>query len=68
MTLTLTRDKVMTWYVDNFFKIKENLKNLKIKNKSGADTCHVLFKNVNYLNTVSKKINGPKFHEKWWPN
>jgi len=40
--------------VDNFFKLKK-LKKIKQKiKKPGADTWHVLFKNVNYLNTVSE--------------
>jgi len=34
-----------------FFKLKNFKKKLK---KAGADTCHVLLKNVNYLNTVSE--------------
>jgi len=33
-------------------KIKKKLKKIK---KPGVDTWHVLFKNVNYLNTVSEK-------------
>jgi len=42
--------------VDNFFKIKKILKKLKKKSKKPrTDTWHVLFKNINYLNTVSEK-------------
>jgi len=38
-----------------FKKILKNLKKLKkIKKKSRADMWHVLFKNVNYLTTVSE--------------
>jgi len=45
----------------NWKKLKQNLKKLK---KSGANTWHVLFKNVNYLNTISeKRPNWPKFEE-----
>jgi len=37
-------------------KIKKKLKKIKKKlKKPGTDTWHVLFKNVNYLNTVSEK-------------
>jgi len=31
------------------------LKLKKLKKKTGADTWNVLFKNVNYLNTVNEK-------------
>jgi len=49
--------------VDIFFEIKKKIKIFKIflkglknkKNKTGVDTRHVLFKNVNYLNTISEK-------------
>ena len=51
MALTLTRGIIVTSQIDNFFEIKK----LKKKTKKKTDTCHVLFKNVNYLNTVSKK-------------
>jgi len=52
--LTLTCGTIVTWHVDNFFKLKK-LKKIKQKiKKPGADTWHVLFKNVNYLNTVSE--------------
>jgi len=38
-------------------KFKKNLKKELRKKfkKPGADTWHVLFKNVNYLNTISEK-------------
>jgi len=36
-------------------KLKKFKKNLKKFKKPGADTWHVLFKNINYLNTVSEK-------------
>jgi len=37
-------------------KIKQKIKKIKKKQKKpGADTWHVLFKNVNYLNTFSEK-------------
>jgi len=38
-----------------FLKLNFFLKKLKKSKKPGADTWHVLFKNVNYLNTVSEK-------------
>jgi len=42
--------------VDHFFEIKKKLKKIKKKlKKPGADTWHILYKNVNYLNTVSEK-------------
>ena len=37
------------------FTIKVGKTKLKNKIKSGVHTWHVLFKNVNYLNTVSEK-------------
>jgi len=62
VALALTRGTIVTWHVDIFFEIKKNLiffLNLKkfkfFLKKPGADTWHVLFKWVNYLNTVSEK-------------
>ena len=42
-------------------KLKKNLK--RLKKKTRADTWHVLFKNVNYLNAVSQKDQIDKFDE-----
>jgi len=55
VALALTRGTIVTWHTwTNFWnkKIKKIKKKIK---KPGADTWHVLFKNVNYLNTVSEK-------------
>ena len=38
-----------------FLKLKKIKKKLKKIKKPKTDTCHVLFKNVNYLNTISEK-------------
>jgi len=48
----LTRDTIMTWHVDIFFKIKKiktKIKKIKKRRKKGTDWWYVLFKNVNYL-------------------
>jgi len=45
--------------MDNYFEIKKSKKKIKkikkIKKKTSADTWHILFKNVKYVNTDSEK-------------